>query len=148
RGALVAEELRAPVGTELRLVLHVPPAAGQERDQRHGEDGRPHGSTSETSCGPRLRRKLRVRSASNFGSLASMQMKKRSLVARAKVGTLKTGWYGSGSPLRASMPSTAVSAANRIVVSKVGGMKDTQLWNGRPPMFIGYSITDAQYWSP
>ena len=59
-----------------------------------------------------------------------MQMKKRSLLASAKRGTLKTGWYGSGRPFRASMPSTAVSAANRIVVSKAGGMNAGQLWNG------------------
>ena len=89
-----------------------------------------------------------MRSASNFGSLASMQMKKRSLVASAKVGTLKTGWYGSGSPLSASMPSTAVRAAKRMVVSKAGGTKAGQLWKGLPPMFIGYSMAEAQYSSP
>ena len=89
-----------------------------------------------------------MRSGSNLGSLASMQRKKRSLVARANVGTLNTGWYGSGRPLRASMPSTAVRAAKRMVVSKAGGMNAGQLWNGLPPMFIGYSITDAQYSSP
>ena len=35
------------------------------------------------------------------------------------------------------MPSTAASAAPRIVHSKVGTMNAGQLWNGRPPMFIG-----------
>ena len=46
------------------------------------------------------------------------------------------------------MPSTAVSAANRMVVSKAGMENAGQLWSGRPPMFIGYSMTDAQYCRP
>ena len=45
------------------------------------------------------------------------------------------------------MPIAAVSAANRIVSSYDGTMKVVQLASGRPPMFIGYSITDAQYCS-
>ena len=77
-----------------------------------------------------------------------MHRKNRSRLARANAGTLNTGWYGSGRPLRASIPSTAVRAATRIVVSKAGGMNAGQLWNGRPPMFIGYSMTDAQYCRP
>ena len=35
------------------------------------------------------------------------------------------------------MPSTAAKAANRIVISKRGPVKASQLLNGRPPMFIG-----------
>ena len=45
------------------------------------------------------------------------------------------------------MPIAAVSAANRIVSSYDGMTNAGQLANGRPPMFIGYSITDAQYCS-
>ena len=41
----------------------------------------------------------------------------------------------------------AVSAENRIVSSYDGTTNAGQLANGRPPMFIGYSITDAQYCS-
>ena len=66
-----------------------------------------------------------------------MQRKKRSRDASAKRGTLNTGWYGIGSPLSASMPNTAPSAANRTVISKVTGMNDGQLLSGRPPMFSG-----------
>ena len=35
------------------------------------------------------------------------------------------------------MPSTAVSAAPRTVISNVTGMNDGQLWNGRPPTLSG-----------
>ena len=35
------------------------------------------------------------------------------------------------------MPTKAVSAAPSTVVSNVTGMNCGQLWNGRPPMFIG-----------
>jgi hypothetical protein len=41
-------------------------------------------------------------------------------------GALNTGWYGMGSPLSASIPNTAVSAAKRIVVSNATGMNDGQ----------------------
>jgi hypothetical protein len=50
---------------------------------------------------------------------------------------LKTGWYGIGRPFNARSPSTVVAAATSTVVSKVTGMKDTQLKNGRPPTLIG-----------
>ena len=45
------------------------------------------------------------------------------------------------------MPTAAVSAENRIVSSYDGMTNAGQLANGRPPTFIGYSITDAQYCS-
>jgi hypothetical protein len=73
-----------------------------------------------------------------------MQMKNLSREASANASTLNTGWYGSGRPFSASMPSTQVSAENRIVVSNVGGMNETHELNGRPPMFIGYAIVEAQ----
>ena len=66
-----------------------------------------------------------------------MQRKKRSRVARAKRGTLNTGWYGIGKPFSASMPSTADSAASKTVHSKVMGMNDGKLKNGRPPTLMG-----------
>ena len=66
-----------------------------------------------------------------------MQRKKRSRLASAKLGTLNTGWYGIGKPFSASMPSTAESAANRIVHSNVTGMKAGKLKNGFPPMLSG-----------
>ena len=42
----------------------------------------------------------------------------------------------------------AMNAANRIVVSNVGGMNDTQEWYGRPPMLSGYAMTCVQYSRP
>ena len=74
-----------------------------------------------------------------------MHRKKRLRLASAKRGTLKTGWYGIGRPLIASMPSTAASAAERIVVSNVTGMNAGQLLSGRPPTLMGYATTEAQY---
>ena len=71
------------------------------------------------------------------GSVASMHRKKRSVDARANAGTLNTGWYGCGSLFSAHMPTKQVSAAPSTVVSNVTGMNCGQLWNGRPPMFIG-----------
>ena len=55
-----------------------------------------------------------------------MIKKKRSFDARAKRGTLKTGWYGMGKPFSANMPSTADSPANKIVISNVTMMNDGQ----------------------
>ncbi len=52
-----------------------------------------------------------------------------------------------GRPFNASMPSTADSAATRIVHSKVTGMNAGQLLNGRPPTLSGYAIAAAQYCS-
>ena len=43
------------------------------------------------------------------------------------------------------MPIAAVNAENRIVSSYDGTMNVVQLASGRPPMFNGYSITEAQY---
>ena len=45
------------------------------------------------------------------------------------------------------MPSTADSAATRIVDSNVTGMNAGQLLSGLPPTFSGYAIADAQYCS-
>jgi hypothetical protein len=42
------------------------------------------------------------------------------------------------------MATTAVTAAQRIVVSKVTGMNSGQLCAGRPPMLSGYDTT-AEY---
>ena len=67
--------------------------------------------------------------------------------ASAKRGALKIGWYGIGRPLSASMPSTADSAATRIVHSNVTGMNAGQLCSGLPPTLIGYAIVDTQYCS-
>ena len=66
-----------------------------------------------------------------------MQRKNRSRLASAKLGTLKTGWYGIGRPFSASMPSTAESAAARIVHSKMTGMNAGKLKNGLPPTSSG-----------
>ena len=66
-----------------------------------------------------------------------MTMKKWSLVTDSNCGTLNTGWYGIGSPFSASMPNTAESPENRIVISKVTMMNDGHEFSGRPPMFTG-----------
>ena len=50
--------------------------------------------------------------------------------------------------MSASIPNTAAKAAKSTVVSKAGTMKAGQALKGRPPMFIGYSITEDQYCSP
>src|SRR2546422_8852032 len=76
-----------------------------------------------------------------------MQRKKRSRVASANSGTLKTGWYGIGRPFSASIPRTAERAAHRTVVSNVIGMNEGQLLSGRPPTLSGYATTEHQYWS-
>ena len=70
-----------------------------------------------------------------------MHRKKRLRDASANRGTLNTGWYGIGRPHSASSPSTAESAANRMVISKVMTMYDGQLCSGRPPMLMGKSMT-------
>ena len=46
------------------------------------------------------------------------------------------------------MPRTAEIPATRIVHSNVIGMNAIQLFGGRPPMFRGYSRTEAQYCRP
>ena len=45
------------------------------------------------------------------------------------------------------MPSTAESAAPRIVISNVTGINAGQLLNGRPPTLIGYETFEIQYCS-
>ena len=78
------------------------------------------------------------------GRVASMQMKKRSRLASANVRHVEDRVVGLGQAVQGQHAEhRRASAANRIVVSKVGGMKAGQLWRGRPPMFIGYSMTDA-----
>ena len=79
----------------------------------------------------------RVPSIANFGSRARIIRKKRLRLASSKAGTLNTGWYGCGNPQSASVPITAVSAANRMVVSKAGTMNEGRLTRGRPPMLSG-----------
>jgi hypothetical protein len=64
-----------------------------------------------------------------------MHRKNRFRLASSKRRTLNTGWYGIGSPHRASSPNTADRAATRMVSSKVTGMKAGQLFKGRPPTF-------------
>ena len=49
--------------------------------------------------------------------------------------------------MSSSIPITVAKAAPSTVVSKVGTMKAGHELKGRPPMFIGYSITDVQYCS-
>ena len=61
-----------------------------------------------------------------------MQRKNRSRLASWKRSTLKTGWYGRGSPQSAIVPSTAVSDARRIVVSNAGMMKAGRLTSDNP----------------
>ena len=48
-----------------------------------------------------------------------MHRKKRSRDAAENRGTLKTGWYGMGSPHSANNPKTVDIAPNRIVNSNV-----------------------------
>src|SRR5437879_10758235 len=88
---------------------------------------------------------LRVSAISNLGSTASMQRKKRSRVAKANWGTLKTGWYGSGNPFIAIMPIAADNPPNKIVNSKLTMINDGHECNGRPPMFSGYATKLIQY---
>src|SRR5437016_828919 len=115
---------------------------GEGGDERGGE--RLHAGTSTTRSGSSSSRNLRARSASKFGSLAVRQRKKRLRVARSKSGTSNTGCRSRGKPFASSMPTTAASAAKRIVISKPIGMNAGQLWSGRPPTFSGYKWT-AEY---
>src|SRR5262245_46657550 len=136
---VVGEERVGGLGLDLGLVVHVLPAAqAAHGQQQHEKQSAAHQwSTSATWRGTRRSRKRRVSSRSKSGSSASMQRKKRSRYESAKRGTLKTGWYGMGSPLSASMPKTATSAAPSTVHSKVIGMNDGQLFSGRPPTLMG-----------
>src|ERR1700690_3735840 len=72
-----------------------------------------------------------------------MQRKNRSVDARSKRGTLKTGWYGLGRPFMMIIPNTADSAAPRIGNSYVMGIHAGQLLSGFPPIFRGRLITFA-----
>src|SRR5262245_50414485 len=148
RAAAVGEEGARRERQDLRLVVHVLPAAAGDRNargqRRHERSTSHQWSTSETWRGTSRSRKRRVSSRSKSGSSASMQRKKRSRLESAKRGTLNTGWYGMGSPFSASSPRTVTSAAPSTVHSKVIGMNDGQLLNGRPPTLIGKSITDVQ----
>src|SRR5579862_2720820 len=51
-----------------------------------------HSGTSATSSDCKPFMKSRVECKSNLGSIASMHRKKRSPLARTKLGTLKSGW--------------------------------------------------------
>ena len=46
-----------------------------------------------------------------------------------------------GKPFSANIPSTAARPAAKIVHSNVMGMKEGQLWNGRPPTLTGSAMT-------
>src|SRR5262245_66687540 len=87
-GLPVGEKGTRGEGQVLRLVVHVLPAADDERQRReaeHGdEDGHLHGSTSEIDRGANCSRNFRVPSGSKRWSVDSMQRKKRSRVASAK----------------------------------------------------------------
>src|ERR1035438_1137737 len=96
-----------------------------------------HSGTSPTSRGLKPDKNWRVASRSNFGSHAWMHRKKRSRLASAKCGTLKTGWYGIGRPFMNNMPNTAVRDAHRTVNSNVTDRKAGQLLRGLPPTLIG-----------
>src|SRR5262249_10177132 len=134
---VVGEERVGGLGLDLGLVVHVLPATPARGQQQHDEQRAAHQwSTSDTWRGTRRSKKRRVSSRSKSGSSASMQRKKRSRDESAKRGTLKTGWYGIGSPFSASMPKTATRAAPSTVHSKVIGMNDGQLFSGRPPTLI------------
>src|SRR4051794_22713882 len=96
-----------------------------------------HLGTSITARGCSDSRKCRVSSSLNLGSVDSMHRKNLSRLAKLKLGTLNSGWYGVGRPLRINMPSTAERTAPRIVISNVIGINAGQLLGGRPPTFQG-----------
>src|SRR5262249_51989268 len=78
---------------ELRLIVHVLPAAAQNK---HGQQyarakGRFQLGTSDIERGEKPSRKRRVSTALYLGSDEKMIRKKRSLLAKANRGTLKTG---------------------------------------------------------
>src|SRR5207302_11308368 len=142
RRTLVGEEgtrLQRAVARLLRHLL-LTPHCQQAGNESAAHDRLPHcpprvrhvrhSATSETSRGPSPARNCRVASGSNFGSDASMHRKNRSVDARAKRSTLKTGWYGVGRRLRAKRPRTAASAAHSTVISNVTGMNEGQLLSG------------------
>ena len=112
---------RAEVGELLGvsgLLCIVAPLQGDlsvdERGSRDEPGNRISTGTSMILLGSRPSRNVRVASRSNCGSSAWMQRKNRLRDARAKPGTLKSGWCGIGRPFRPSMPKTAAKAAARI----------------------------------
>ncbi len=92
-----------------------------------------YAGTRVTSFPPKLRRKSGVSSVWNLGSEDSIHRKNLSFEARANSATLKTGWYGFGSPFMANILNMDVRAENRIMHSNVIGMNAGQLFVGRPP---------------
>ena len=108
RGA-VREERAFAERLDLRLVVHVVPAAaeGEREDGRGGQDRRARRISPprpRRGSPPSVSMKRNVSPARNRGSRARIMRKYRSRDASWKRGTEKTGWYGIGSPFRTSMP--------------------------------------------
>src|SRR5262249_7000308 len=89
--APVAEEIGLSIDAIARLVMHIQPPPGKGDESECNEQRLPHPSTSATSNGCSVVRNSFVPFKSNFGSLASMHRKNRSLDARLNRGALKTG---------------------------------------------------------
>ena len=130
--AVVGKKGAASSARILRLIVHV--LAAREGTERLSAAAATYAIAiglarngrylERTEC---LEKPAGVFSSSNLESRASMHRKKRFRLASAKRGTLNTGWYGIGRPFNANMPSTADSAATRMVHSKVTGMNIGQL---------------------
>src|SRR5690606_16044701 len=106
-------------------------------DEHEQEDGAAHDGTSSIAAGLVDRRRSRVDCSPKALSRASTSRKKRLRLARPKLGTENTGWCGRGRPFSASIPSTAASAAKRIVISNVTTMNAGHECSGLPPTFSG-----------
>src|SRR5262249_226477 len=133
---------------EFRLIMHILPTTGQNKQCSHRKcvsEGPHQLGTSDKERGFRLSRNRRVSARSYFASEAKMIRKNRSLLAKANRSTLNTGWYGIGKPLSANIPNTAAMPANRIVISNVTTMNAGQECSGFPPTLIGYASTAIQY---
>src|SRR6516162_5697648 len=137
RAAMIREYVGSALRDDLRLVVHVLAAAGNENHRRKSEKrcesprlprsqnrdlGHPHlfpvpyslfpvshqYSTSVTETGSRLSRYALVCAMLNFGSSASRQRKNLSTSAPLrKLGALNSGWYSVGMWLSANMPNAA-----------------------------------------
>src|SRR4051812_29581943 len=80
------------------LIEHITATTGERRESYTKRDWKKmtdeaglHSTTSEMLQGPSVSRNFHVPCLSNFGSMTSMQRKKRSMDARRNSGTLKTG---------------------------------------------------------